>query len=112
MVLGRDAELGRLDALLSGLSGGRGFAVVMRGEPGVGKSALLDELAGRPGAGQVLRVCGTPSESEVAFSGLSELAQPLLASLAALPLGSARSCGRFWPSRRAPTTAGWPCSSR
>jgi DNA-binding CsgD family transcriptional regulator len=85
MVLGRDAELGRMDALLAGLSGGRGFAVVVRGEPGVGKSALLDELAGRPGAGQVLRVCGTPSESEVAFSGLSELAQPLLTSLAELP---------------------------
>lgn len=85
MILGRDAELGRMDALLAGLSAGRGFAIVVRGEPGVGKSALLDELAGRPGAGQVLRVCGTPSESEVAFSGLSELAQPLLGSLEALP---------------------------
>jgi DNA-binding CsgD family transcriptional regulator len=85
MLFSRGAELERMDRLLAGLGDGQGFALVLRGEAGIGKSALLDAVAGRPGTGRVLRVCGTPSESEVAFSGLSELAQPLLASLADLP---------------------------
>jgi predicted ATPase len=85
MLLGRGAELARLDGLLAGLSEGLGFALVLAGDIGAGKSALLDAVAERSGAGQVLRAFGTPSESEVAFSGLSELAQPLLADVAALP---------------------------
>jgi len=85
MLFGRAAELERLDGLLAGLGQERGFALVLRGQAGVGKSALLDVVADRPEKRQVLRVCGTPSESEVAFSGLSELAQPLLANLAELP---------------------------
>jgi DNA-binding CsgD family transcriptional regulator len=85
MLFGRGAELERLDRLLADLGHGLGFALVVRGEAGVGKSALLDAAAEHPGMRQVLRVCGTPSESEVAFSGLSELAQPLLANLAGLP---------------------------
>jgi predicted ATPase len=85
MLFSRGAELERMDRLLAGFGDGQGFALVLRGEAGIGKSALLDAVAGRPGTGRALRVCGTPSESEVAFSGLSELAQPLLASLADLP---------------------------
>ncbi len=85
MLVGRKAELDRLDGLLARLGRGLGFALVLTGDVGAGKSALLDELPGRPGAGQVLRAYGTQSESEVAFSGLSELAQPLLAGLVALP---------------------------
>src|ERR1022692_588794 len=85
MLLGRGAELARLDGLLAGLSEGLGFALVLAGDIGAGKSALLDAVAERSGAGQVLRAFGMPSESEVAFSGLSELAQPLLADVAALP---------------------------
>jgi DNA-binding CsgD family transcriptional regulator len=85
MLLGRGAELARLDGLLAGLGEGPGFALVLAGDIGVGKSALLDAVAEHSGAGQVLRAFGTPSESEVAFSGLSELTQPLLADVAALP---------------------------
>src|SRR5258708_37813731 len=85
MLFGRGAELERLDRLLADLGHGLGFALVVRGEAGVGKSALLDAVAERPGMRQVLRVCGTPSESEGAVSGLSELAQPLLANLSGLP---------------------------
>jgi DNA-binding CsgD family transcriptional regulator len=85
MLFSRGAELERIDRLLAGFGNGQGFALVLRADIGIGKSALLDAVAERPGAGHVLRVCGTPSESEVAFSGLSELAQPLLANLADLP---------------------------
>jgi predicted ATPase len=85
MLLGRRAELDRLDGLLASLGRGLGFTLVLAGGIGAGKSALLDAVAQRSAAGQVLRAYGTPSESEVAFSGLSELAQPLLPDLAALP---------------------------
>jgi len=86
MIIGRAAELTRLDGLLDELWAGYGGALVLRGEPGIGKTTLLDELVARAGAGvRVLRAAGVESETEIAFAALSDLLGPLAADLSALP---------------------------
>ena len=59
--------------------------LVVRGEAGIGKSALLDAAAETAGDLLVLRAHGVESEVDIAFSGLHELLRPTLASLAAVP---------------------------
>ena len=85
MLVGRGAEL---DALAGALSDGG--AAVLVGEAGVGKTALLDELA-RTSSARVLRTAGAPTESELAFGGLGELLAPVTADVLALggPRGDA-----------------------
>jgi DNA-binding CsgD family transcriptional regulator len=60
--------------------------LVVRGEPGVGKTALLDYLAGRAPAGRVARVAGVQSEMELAFAGLHQLCTPMLGRAEHLPV--------------------------
>jgi len=55
MLLGRDAELRLLDSLLDGARAGHSHALVLRGDPGVGKTALLDAAGSRADGMQVLR---------------------------------------------------------
>ena len=86
MLVGRSAELDTLDRLLRGV-GARGAAVLVRGEPGIGKSALLEkvrETAADRGL-RTLRTTGLESESTLPFAGLHQLVQPLLGRLTALP---------------------------
>ena len=64
---------------------GRSAALVIRGEPGVGKSALLDYAAGAASGLRVLRCAGIESEAELAFAALHALLRPGLGSLDALP---------------------------
>ncbi len=66
---GRRAECRVLDRLLEAVRAGESRVLVVRGEPGVGKSALLEYLAGRAGGLRVLRVAGVQSEMELAFAG-------------------------------------------
>jgi DNA-binding CsgD family transcriptional regulator len=58
---------------------------VVRGEPGVGKSALLDYVAERASGCRVARTAGVQSEMELAFSGLNQLCVPMLDRLDRLP---------------------------
>src|SRR5919112_5518206 len=82
---GRERELGRLSSLFREASGGRGGALVVRGEPGIGKTALIAEAL-REGSGlQVLRAVGAEFEMELPFAALHALCAPLLDSAAALP---------------------------
>ena len=74
-----------LDRLVDAVRAGEGRALVVRGEPGVGKTTLLDYLAGRAGGCRVARVAGVQSEMELAFAGLHQLCAPLLDQPAALP---------------------------
>ncbi|MEV4515475.1 AAA family ATPase [Dactylosporangium sp. NPDC049525] len=83
---GRDAELQRLDTLVRGVRD-RGGALVVRGEPGIGKSRLLAE-ARRIAAAEgmlVLVTIGVEAESRVPFAGLHKLLQPVLTRAQALP---------------------------
>jgi DNA-binding CsgD family transcriptional regulator len=85
VLLDRQAERTALDGLLGDLRSGRGRALVVRGEAGVGKSALLEYVAGAADGMQVVRAVGVESEMELAFAGLHLLCAPLLDRLEDLP---------------------------
>lgn len=91
MLVGRSAETDRLDLLVDALREGRSGAVVLRGEAGIGKTALLRhaEERARQHAMTVLRASGVESEFELAFCALADLLQPLLGELAHLPVPQA-----------------------
>ena len=74
----RRAECGVLDQLIDAVRAGGSRVLVVRGEPGVGKSALLDYLAGRAPGCRVVRAAGVESEMELAFAGLHQLLAPML----------------------------------
>nr|MDT0656732.1 LuxR C-terminal-related transcriptional regulator [Micromonospora sp. DSM 115978] len=80
MLYGRQAELAVIDALLDTRSG----ALVVRGEAGIGKSALLEYAAARAQT-RVLRVTGVESETDLPFAALHVLLRPVLDLLEALP---------------------------
>src|SRR5919201_2063089 len=85
MLLGRSAECRRIDALLAAARAGESAVLVIRGEPGIGKSALLDYAAAAAGDAVVLRARGVESEVELPFAGLHELLRPALEVLERLP---------------------------
>jgi len=84
-LLGRQRECEALDGLVEDLRSGRGWALVVRGEAGVGKSALLEYAAGAAGGVRVVRAVGVESEMELAFASLHQLCAPLLDRLERLP---------------------------
>src|SRR5215469_12064345 len=81
----RQRERQALDGLMGDLRSGRGRALVVRGEAGVGKSALLEYTAGAAADMRVVRAAGVESEMELAFAGLHQLCAPLLDRLEGLP---------------------------
>ena len=82
---GRRRECDLLDQLLDAVRGGAGRALLVRGEPGVGKTALLDYLAEHASGCRVARVAGVESEMELAFAGVHQLCAPMLDRLERLP---------------------------
>ncbi|MDH6576223.1 LuxR family transcriptional regulator [Kitasatospora sp. MAP5-34] len=86
MLYGRVDEQAVIDGLLHGARDGWSGALVLRGEPGIGKSALLEYAAARAGESfGVIRATGVECEAELPFAGLSLLLAPALGRLAALP---------------------------
>ena len=81
----RHSERAALDRLLSTVRAGQSQVLVIRGDLGVGKTALLDYLAQRASGCRVMRVMGVQSEMELAFAGLHQLCAPLLGRLGRLP---------------------------
>jgi hypothetical protein len=75
-----------LDRLAAAVRAGDSRALVVHGEPGVGKTALLDYLAGRAPGCRVARAAGAQSEMELAFAGLHQLCAPMLDHLDTLPV--------------------------
>jgi DNA-binding CsgD family transcriptional regulator len=82
---GRLDELGFLGRLIDAVRAGQSRALVLSGEAGVGKSALLDYVAGHASGCRVVRATGVQSEMELAFAGLQQLCKPLLDYLDRLP---------------------------
>jgi len=74
---GRSSECARLDQLLDAVRGGEGSSLVVRGEAGIGKTALLEHLVESASDMAVLRAVGVESEMELAFAGLHQLFLPL-----------------------------------
>ena len=82
---GRGAEGARLDRLLADARAGHSAVLVLRGEPGIGKTALLDYAAERAEGFEVVRAAGVESEMELPYAGLHQLCAPMLGSLGQLP---------------------------
>ena len=82
---GRRRECDLLDQLLDAVREGAGRALVVRGEPGVGKTALLDYLAEHASGCRVARAVGVESELELAYAGIHQLLTPMLGRLQQLP---------------------------
>ena len=86
MIVSRAEELSRLDRLLADLLAGRGRALVLHGEPGIGKTTLLEALVPRAGDEVVLlHARGVQSEAGLTFSAMADLLQPVLSELDTLP---------------------------
>jgi DNA-binding CsgD family transcriptional regulator len=83
---GRRDELSVLGGLIDAVRAGESRVLVVHGEPGVGKTALLDYLAGQARGCRVARVAGVQSEMELAFAGLHQLCAPMLDRLERLPV--------------------------
>jgi hypothetical protein len=85
-LVGRHDEVARVDALLDRVRD-RGGALVIRGEPGIGKSALLDTARDRASSlgARTLQTVGVESESELAFAGLHQLLAPVGNRIGGLP---------------------------
>src|ERR1700761_2159923 len=81
----RDAERAVLDQFMARVRAGTGQALVVRGDPGVGKTALLDYLTGRAGECRVVQATGVQSEMELAYAGLHQLCATLLGYAGRLP---------------------------
>jgi AAA ATPase domain len=75
-----------LAGLVAAVRAGESRVLVVRGEPGVGKTALLDYLAGQAQGCRVVRAAGVQSEIEFAFAGLHQLLAPMLDRVERLPV--------------------------
>ena len=85
MLLGRRSECEKLDRLLDAVRAGQSQALVVLGEPGLGKTALLDYASERATGCRVARAAGVQSEMELAFAALHQLCAPMLDRLESLP---------------------------
>jgi DNA-binding CsgD family transcriptional regulator len=85
VLLGRRTHCHDLDGLLADVRAGKSAVRVVRGEPGVGKTALLDYLAERASGCSVARAAGIQSEMELAYAGLHQLCWPMRDELERLP---------------------------
>jgi DNA-binding CsgD family transcriptional regulator len=84
-LLGRRNECQTLDMLLEAVRGGESRALVVRGEAGVGKTALLQYTIDSASQLRVVRAVGVESEMELAFAGLQQLCAPMLDRIERLP---------------------------
>ena len=106
MLLGRTDERLALDRLLAEAEGGRSGVLALVGEPGIGKTALLDYTEDRAEGMRVLRARGVESEAEIPFAGLAELLGPVLSFIEQIPgpqaaaLAGALSLGPAKPGDR------------
>src|SRR4051794_1676343 len=82
---GRRSECEALDRLLARAQSRQSGVLVLRGEAGVGKTALLEYMLGHASGFRIARAAGVESEMELAFAGLHQLCAPMLDGLDGLP---------------------------
>src|SRR5919198_1447615 len=82
---GRRNECAALDRLLQDVRAQQSRVLVLRGEAGVGKTALLEYLVANASGCRIARAAGVESEMELAFAGLHQLCAPMLGRLRHLP---------------------------
>jgi DNA-binding CsgD family transcriptional regulator len=91
VLYGRDAERAQIDALLEAARASRSGSLVVRGEAGIGKTALLEDVRERASDMQVLTARGIESEAELPFAGLHQLLRPALNHVEDLPRPQAQA---------------------
>src|SRR5580693_2235156 len=84
-LFGRTGELEILGRLIAKVRSGQSAVLVVRGEPGIGKTELLRHLTAEASGFAVARVMGVESEMELPFAGLHQLCAPMLGRLGSLP---------------------------
>ena len=85
VLVGRREELRRIGGLLAAVKRGRSCALVLVGEPGIGKSALLEETVRRARGVRVVRASGVESEGKLPYAGLLTLTRPVAGLVPSLP---------------------------
>jgi hypothetical protein len=84
-LIDRGAERRLLDGVLRDAMAGRSRVLVLHGDPGVGKSALLEYAAEQVSGCRLVRAAGVESEMELAYAALHQLCSPMLERLDRLP---------------------------
>jgi DNA-binding CsgD family transcriptional regulator len=92
-LLDRERERAALDRLLDGARGGRGIVLVMAGEAGIGKTALLEYAVEAAGEIQVVRTSGVQAEMELPFAAVAQLCAPFLDLVDRLPAPQREALG-------------------
>ncbi len=85
MLVGRDRERGAIERVLERARSGESATLALLGEPGIGKTALLQHAEGRARGMQLLRARGVESEAQIPFASLLELLRPALGLLDRIP---------------------------
>src|ERR1700729_2144569 len=85
MLLGRDLERAQIERALTQARSGTSATLALVGEPGIGKTPLLDDAARRAEGMSILRARGVESEAQIPFGSLLELLRPALVMLDQLP---------------------------
>ncbi|TDC50295.1 LuxR family transcriptional regulator [Jiangella ureilytica] len=101
-LIGRDREREVLSALVTDVKAGRGQVLVLRGEAGIGKTALLDQLTDQADGCRLGQAAGVESEFELAFAGLHQLCRPFLSGLDRLPAPQRAALGTTFALRPGP----------
>jgi len=91
MLVGRSSESAQIDRLLTEVRGGAGRALAVLGEPGIGKTALLQYAERQAAAMKRLSIVGVAAEAALPYAGLHELLRPVLWGLEALPARQSRA---------------------
>jgi DNA-binding CsgD family transcriptional regulator len=91
VLVGREREAQELERVLATARSGRSAVLALVGEPGIGKTVLLDQAAARAGGLRVLQARGIETESHVPFAGLFELLRPALPLLERIPVPQAHA---------------------
>jgi DNA-binding CsgD family transcriptional regulator len=101
VLLDRELERGQIDRVLGVARHGRSAALVLQGEPGTGKTTLLDYAAESGEDFQIVRLLGIESEAELGFAALHQLLLPFQAGLRSLPAPQRDALGGALGLRRA-----------
>jgi GMP synthase-like glutamine amidotransferase/tetratricopeptide (TPR) repeat protein/DNA-binding CsgD family transcriptional regulator len=105
-LLGREAELARVDAVLASARHGDSAVLVMRGDAGIGKTALLNSAGERARGLRVVRTSGEDAaETEQPFAGLADLCRPLAEQLARLSPSRAQAAAAILDRGSAPAAS-------
>src|ERR1700734_2658010 len=91
MLVGRSRESAQIDGLLNEVRGGAGRALAVLGEPGIGKTALLQYAKRQAADMKRLSIVGVAAEAALPYAGLHELLRPVLWGLEVLPARQSRA---------------------